>query len=297
MITRRRFLMISAVAMMAKPAHAEVTRWRDIAFGADVTITLRGPRRDAAHALRMVRRELARLQSLFSLYDPDSALSVLNRSGRLDRPEPDFSDLLDLCGLCHGATGGRFDPTVQGLWQALASGADTGAAERAIGWNTVAHDSTKVRLGRGQALTFNGIAQGFATDRIADALGRAGFSETLVNIGEFRAGSGPWVLGIADPKFGLVDRRTLSNSAIATSSPRAVSIGPRGLSHIIDPLRGNDTPKWSTVSVIADRAALADGLSTALCFAGLAEIQTIKRRTDAVREIVLVDFEGTVKAV
>ena len=40
---------------------------------------------------------------------------------------------------------------------------------------------------RGAAITLNGIAQGYATDRVVDVLRARGLSTTLVNMGEIRA--------------------------------------------------------------------------------------------------------------
>ena len=39
----------------------------------------------------------------------------------------------------------------------------------------------------GAAITLNGIAQGYATDRVVDVLRARGLSTTLVNMGEIRA--------------------------------------------------------------------------------------------------------------
>ncbi|WP_420349479.1 FAD:protein FMN transferase [Pelagibius sp.] len=301
-LSRRRFLAIAATCLAAGPVRAKTaTRWRGLALGAEAEITLHGPEDAAGRALRAARDELQRIERLFSLYDPDSDLSRLNRDGRLDDLLPDFYALLDICSLVHTATGGLFDPSVQPLWRALA--AHRGApppgvlehAQARVGWDGVAYDRTAARLTRpGMALTFNGIAQGFATDRVAEALARFGFEETLVNIGEFRAGAGTWRIGIADPDQGLVATRTLERGAMATSSPSALLFGAGGRGHILDPgfpLR--DAP-WSTVSVEAKSAAVADGFSTALCLLDAPAVQTVLAANAALKRIVLVDRNGDV---
>src|SRR5690606_40717482 len=45
--------------------------------------------------LRITVAEIRRLEAIFSLYRPDSALSRLNRDGRLAGPPLDFVELLD----------------------------------------------------------------------------------------------------------------------------------------------------------------------------------------------------------
>ena len=226
------------------------------------------------------------MEQLFSLYDPHSTLSILNRHGNLSLPPLDFVALFDVSDHVHRVSGGLFDPTVQPLWEALASGGNIEAAKALIGWKRVLFDAGEVRLALGQAVTFNGIAQGFATDRVADVLADHGLSETLVNIGEFLGSGGPWRIGLSDPHYGMMGTRSLHNGAIATSSPQATLVGKRG--HI---LHGAQEPLWSTVSVEADDAATADGFSTAFCLAPLSVIRAAVGQ-HGIRRVTIVDLQG-----
>lgn len=284
-LTRRRFLTISA-AMAATPAFAAQEVWNGHAFGAEVNLTILGPRAQAQAAIQTARKMLREIEHLFSLYDPTSALSHLNRTGQLTNPDPRFTALMQAADRGYRQTQGLFDPTIQPLWQALGQGGDTSQAIAAIGWNRVHHTARNIRLDRTQALTFNGIAQGFATDLITDYLNALGMTETLVNIGEFRAIGGPFHLGLSDPQHGHLGTRTLSNGAIATSSPGAAQ-------HIIHP---HHTAKWSTVSVEATTATIADCLSTALCLAPRDQIVDIAK-DPAISRITLVDFDGNLTTI
>jgi len=289
MITRRRFLAISAAAL-ALPARAEPVRWRGYAMGAEVSLTLEAPEDQAKAALEEVRAILRKTEALFSLYRPASRLSQLNATGRLERPETGFTALLDLCDQAHRLTNGRFDPTVQPLWQALAQGKNPDPAKRLIGWQRVRHSKTQVTLAAGQALTFNGIAQGYATDLVSAALKRAGLTRVLVNIGEYHGTGRDWQIGVADPSHGLVARQSLKNRALATSSPGAMPLG-QDQTHIIDPL--GQASKWSTVSVEADTATMADALSTAFCHASPDEITATLRATPGHPKALCVAPSGT----
>lgn len=292
-LNRRRFLTVAAAAVAAPSwagARTDTTRWRGAALGAEAVITLRGPEERAAAALAGARAALEEAERLFSLHDPASALSRLNAEGAARVP-PRFADLLDLCRRLHRATRGRFDPTVQPLWRALATGGDPSRARALIGWDRVSHDGARIRLAPGQALTLNGVAQGVATDMVTEALAAEGFAETLVNIGEFRAGGGRWRVGVEDPSAGLVTTATLERTAIATSSPGATMVG--GRPHILSPHPGR-APRWSTISVEAETAALADGLSTAFCLMDRPEIEAAALAAGGVRRVVMVDAEGDV---
>ncbi|QFT64750.1 FAD:protein FMN transferase [Roseivivax sp. THAF30] len=256
---RRRFLTLAA-AFACAPSFAVAQTWRGRALGAEVSVALSGPRPDVDAALAAIPGWLEEVEAEFSLYRPDSALSRLNAAGHLD-PSSAFAALMTEADAAHRLSGGLFDPTVQPLWRALAAGHDAESARSLIGWDKVRRAGA-IRLGPGQALTFNGIAQGFATDLVTDRLAARGFTHALIDIGETRALGGPFRLGLEDPVQGFLGQRTLTGGAIATSSPGAMALG--GGAHILGPRK--ERPVWSTVSIEADRAVRADALSTAAVF-------------------------------
>lgn len=271
--SRRRFLTIAA-SFAALPAQAtEVVRWRGQALGAKASMTLTGlSTADAQPIFRAVEQELARLELIFSLYRDNSEISQLNRTGRLVAPSSELLDVLSLSGALHAATDGAFDPTVQPLWLALANGGDTAQARAAIGWENVRFDTGSVRLTRpGMALTLNGIAQGYITDRIAALLRRRGLGHLLIDMGEIVAVGGrtdgqDWEAGIATPENAIVHHVALRNRGLATSSPFGTGLAKDGtIGHIIDPAGTIRPAKQRLVSVSAPKAAVADGLSTACC--------------------------------
>lgn len=284
-LTRRRFIAVAAAAAGASllPGRAEpALRWRGTALGAEASLTLAGiDRNRAVAAARRVEREIARLESVFSLYRSDSALVRLNRDGRLAAPPPELLAVLTLCDAIHDATGGAFDPTVQPLWRLRAAAGAAGrsptkdemrAALGHTGWEGVEVRTDAVRLVRpGMAITLNGIAQGAITDRIAALLRRDGFDAVLIDVGEIAAlgetGSGrPWRAGIAAPGGAVVRQIVLKDRALATSAPLGTVLDARrGVGHILDPQSGAAAGRWSLVSVSAPSAAVADGLSTAFC--------------------------------
>lgn len=279
-LTRRRALGLLAAAaglplvLGATRATAEVVTWHGRALGAPATLVIHHPDRPAAERLvAACVAELERLEGILSLYRPDSALSELNRAGALAVPPPELVAILDDCRRFHALTGGAFDPTVQPLWRLyaahFAAGGDPAgpaaaalsAARATVGLDAVAVSPDRIALTRrGMALTLNGIAQGWITDRIADRLRAAGVTSTLVDMGEIRGvGPHPWRVGISgtDAIVPLTDR------AIATSSPQGFAFDPAGrFTHIIDPRSGATPARFSRITVTAPTAAEADALST-----------------------------------
>lgn len=293
MLTRRRFLSITAAALAAPAANASTTEtWQGVAMGSRASITLVGATRHRARRVfRRVEARLQRIEAMFSLHR-DSALTRLNRDGRLSHPAPEMLALFDLAGRVHAATGGRFDPSVQPLWLARATGGDTDAARRLIGWQNVTATPTEIRLHvPGMALTFNGIAQGEAADQIAALMRDEGFGNVMIDMGEVmalgqRPGGGDWRGAVAMPDGREVVRTGLSDRALATSSPFGTRIGKDGQgAHILAP--DGRPPVWQLVSVSADRAALADALSTAFCLMDRASIDTALQAFAATRLIAI----------
>lgn len=266
-MNRRRFLCLTAVALASPAGAGTVAEWQGAGLGGALSLRLAGaePHR-ARRTFARVEREVARIEAAFSLFR-DSSLTRLNRDGRLAFPSEDFLALLRLAGQVNGATGGAFDPTIQPLWLAEATGGDVAVARGQVGWSRVKIGEEEIRLDRGQALTLNGIAQGWAADRITALIKTEGFGDALIDMGEIaalghRPGGGDWTAGIASPDGRTLGGARLSNRALATSSPRGTLIGD-GKPHIIGPFR--QFPRWSTVSVSAPSAALADALSTGFC--------------------------------
>lgn len=285
MIKRRRLLSISAAAAAALtlPARAEaLTQWRGVALGADATITLDHPR--AGAIIDRALAEISRLEAVFSLHRPDSALARLNADGQLAAPPFELLECLSLCARVHAATDGAFDPTVQPLWALHAehyagrsnaeppSEAALATARARTGWHRVRFDAARIRLAPGMALTLNGIAQGYITDRVAALLRAMGLDQVLVGTGEFAAlggdpRGGPWQIGLRAGAQILPDTVALDSGALASSAARGITFDAAGRAgHILDPRTGRPAPaRWQLVSVTAPQAALADALSTAFC--------------------------------
>ncbi|CAM3123080.1 thiamine biosynthesis lipoprotein [Paracoccus aminovorans] len=261
---RRRFLALSACAL-ATPARAGARHaWQGTALGADVALTVRGGSAEAARAFfAEAARSLRGVERQFSLFS-GSELRRLNALGRLAHPSAEMLAVLRLAAAVHEATGGAFDPTVQPLWQARRLGQDETAAAALVGWGDVRFGPSEVRLTRpGMALTLNGIAQGFAADLLAEVAARHRLAEVLIDAGEIRAlGPAPWDAVIEAPGGRVLHRLALRGRALATSAAYGTRIGPAGdRAHIIGP--AGQAPRWALVSISADRAMLADALSTA----------------------------------
>lgn len=236
------------------------------------------------------------INTIFNRWNPESELSKLNRlPGGIKVPiSKAMQDFLEQTDHVVSLTDGRFDPTVEPLYQLWKNKLNNGKIPTdaeienlipAIGWEKVHfeegiffkdHPNTSLDLG--------GIVKGHCVDLLVERLNFAGFKNVLVEWGgEIRA-SGihpdhrPWRifisrLGNPNPEAAIANIE-LIDSAIATSGDYLQNWtfhGPEGVRiyfHIINPqTHAPLEASYSSIanaSVLAPNCALADGLATAL---------------------------------
>ena len=315
-LSRRRFIHVSAAAAgmallpVSNRLFAATTRsaehlriWRGTALGADALLKIHHPDRAAADRLiEACLAEVRRLERIFSLYIEDSALCRLNGEGRLADPPLELVELLGQGAEASRLTAGAFDTTVQPLWDLYArhfskadadpagpSKADIDAALQRVDFRALHIDPAEIAFTHpGMAVTLNGIAQGYITDRIVALLRQSGIDRSLVDMGETRAigarpDGGPWIVGLEDPQHPgeIAERIAIENLAVASSGGYGTLFDPAGrFNHIFDPATGATSWRYSSVSVVARTATTADAYSTAFSLMPLAATRRIVESLD-----------------
>lgn len=323
-ISRRRLITISAATALlpllpyagvpfvgtATAAYPGFKKWRGIAMGAEASLTLNSSSEaQSQKAINAAMDEISRLEKIFSLFINNSALSTLNREGSLKMPPLDLVICLAEARRVSLVTKGAFDASVQPLWQLYANHfADPDADPRGpkksdiaevralVDFNNIDISTDEIVLTKpGMALTLNGIAQGYITDKVTELLKSHGFNHVLINMGETRAlgnkGNGqPWQVAINKTNVVL----PLVDQALATSGGYGTPFEVSGKHHhLFDPSSGHSTNRWSSVSVIAPTATLADAQSTA--FTVLPEQQILQ--IAAVLKVSVYAFDGAYRPV
>ena len=236
-----------------------------------------------------------------STYQADSEISQFNQLRETHRPlkiSQDFADVTAEAIRLNQMTQGALDVTVGPLVNLWGFGPDKeityspGKAEidqaaQAVGIDKVvlANDGESATLAKTQAgiyLDLSSIAKGFGVDKVAQHLEKSGIRNYLVEIGGELHGKGrnasgeAWRVGIEQPNMvqgsGTQIIVPLDNQSLATSGDyRNFHLDANGnrLSHIINPqTRAPIHHKLASISVIADNATTADGLSTGLFVLG-----------------------------
>ncbi len=283
-LTRRRFLKITAAAGIAAalpfplPAmeRDSIYRWRGILLGAEASLQMYLPEPGKAAALvQRMLAEIRRLERIFSLHDPQSALSMLNRQGYLDAPPAELVELLNESRRYSDLTQGAFDVTVQPLWKLYSHAAPSPEAVREtlrlVDYRKISVTPERIAFDLpGMQITLNGIAQGYITDRATALLKAEGIAHTLVEMGEMRAlgrhpDGRPWRIGLRNPHdpAGIIATLPLADRALATSGGYGMRFSPV-MHHLFDPKTGASANHYASLSVLSGRAMVADALSTGL---------------------------------
>ncbi|HJU71283.1 MAG TPA: FAD:protein FMN transferase [Paucimonas sp.] len=264
--------------------------WRDRSLtGFGTVLSLRVAHteaRQAERALDAAVDTIRHVEAHMSLFNPDSAISRLNRDGVLRSPHPDLVAIFQLARTVSDRSQGAFDVTVQPLWTifetaqrrgALPSPAAVARARASVGWQGLEISSSEIRLRRpGMGVTLNGIAQGFAADLVRARLQAHDIGQALINTGEWTAlgrpgQERPWLLGIANPREeqALIARLAMDGRSIATSADNECHFSQdRRYHHIFDPHTGYSPTELSSVTVAAPDCALADALTKVMFVAG-----------------------------
>lgn len=267
------------------------------ALGTQVSLTLAGcDEAPANHAAAEAFTELERVEQALSVYRADSDLGRLNAAQAIDHADVRLLEVLSAALAMSAQTGGAFDPTVQPLWSLHAKAAKEGRiptelelaeVRRAVDWRAVRTEGSRVSFDRpGMALTFNGIAQGYATDRVKHVLERNGVRHALIDIGELtslgrKSTEQSWQVGIQHPRHddAYVAVARLDGRSLATSGDYATPTGSHATGeengavshrnhHIFDPATGRSPTELASVTIAAPTAMQADALSTAVFVLG-----------------------------
>jgi thiamine biosynthesis lipoprotein len=248
---------------------------------------------DAKSAFDEAFAEFARLENLMSTWVPESDVARVNRSaGHVPvKVHPVVLEVLDTARQMSEWTGGKFDITfaaLTGLWKfdhdqnnVVPEPGEVRRRLPLVNYRAVEIDraaGTVFVSRRGMSIHLGGIGKGYAVDRAADIFRRRGIHDFMIQsggdiyVGGMKDGR-PWRLGIQDPR-GAANRifaeLDLSDGTFSTSGDyeRFFVKDGRRYHHILDPATGQPARGTRSVTIVANRAVIADGLSTGVFILG-----------------------------
>ena len=247
----------------------------------------------AQTAFDEVFAEFDRLENMMSVWRPGSDILRVNQAAGV-RPVPVSADLRDVLKEARQIsewTDGKFDVTfgaLAGLWKfdqdqdnVVPDMREVRRRLPLIDYRAIQIDNTAgtVFLTRkGMSMHLGGIGKGYAIDHGVAILRRHGFRDFMIQAGGDMYVAGlkdgrPWRLGIQDPRgpsnhsFAELD---LSDGTFSTSGDyeRFFMKDGRRYHHILDPAVGEPARGSRSVTIVANRGVVADGLSTGVFILG-----------------------------
>jgi thiamine biosynthesis lipoprotein len=148
-------------------------------------------------------------------------------------------------------------------------------------------------------VNLGGIGKGYAVDRAVDILRRSGLRDFMIQAGGDMYVAGlkdghAWRLGIQDPRgaanhsFAELD---LSDGTFSTSGDyeRFFMKDGRRYHHILDPAAGEPARGSRSVTIVANRGVIADGLSTGVFILGPTAGMALIERLPDVEGVIVSD--------
>ena len=230
--------------------------------------------------------QIDELEAQLSVFRESSEISFINReaASRAVPVEHSLFDLLLLCKKLYEETGGAFDVTVGPLtrcWGFLQRAGRVPAVEEIERARTLV-GSDKIFLGdgsirflrEGMEVNLGSIGKGYALDRVAASM-RSRVSSALLNAGAssmYAVGNESWSVGLRDPRDRnrRIGELRLRDCALSTSGSEEQFFEHDGqrYGHLIDPRSGRPAQLMTSVSVVAESAAMSDALATAFYIGG-----------------------------
>ena len=296
-----------ALSGCSEPTHLE-SDWE--AMGRRVEVEVYHRTAPAAeHALEEIRQAIDRTQAMTDFRCEDSALAELNRRSADEFyrvPDPELYRLIAKAQSYAEASDGAFDPTLAPLTRLyergagrLPSAAELEVVRPRVGWQklALADEARGVRFRQPQMeLDLGGIDKGLALDFAARAFVRPGSIAGLLRIGNNfyvwgqPPGAESWSLLLPDPRApgASLGRLQVANRGIAVSG-HALMATPA----VFDAGTGGPASSDLLAAVaIADSAANADAIATALFVQGSRKGGQFLTRTRRVEAILLVEGNG-----
>jgi len=247
----------------------------------------------ATSASDAVFAEFDRLDRLLSVWKEGSDVLRLNQAAGREpvRVSPETIEVLTVARQLSEWTDGKFDLTfgaLSGLWKFDQDQDNVIPARAAIAARLPDVDYASLDIDAAHRTAFlrrpgmrahlGGIGKGYAIDRAAAILRARGFNDFMIQSGgdllvSGQRGDRPWRLGIRDPR-GPADRSfatlDLTNGTFSTSGDyeRFFMKDGRRYHHILDPDLGEPARGCRSVTIVADQAVIADGLSTGVFVLG-----------------------------
>lgn len=251
-----------------------------------MSVTVNG--RNAEAEVKKSRELIEKLDKTLSAHDKNSEIFKLNKAGKSSL-SPDALKALKSALKYNKLTDGAFNPAMLSLSQLwgfsdkkhrvpredeIKSALKTARPDKI----KINSDSVSLNM-KGMQIDLGGIAKGYTSQKVYDALKKDGIDSAIINLGGNvqTLGAKPdgslWTVAIENPdkSSGYLGQLKLKDKAVVTSGgyERYFKKGGKIYHHILNPENGYPAQSGlKSVTIICENGAQADALSTALFVMG-----------------------------
>ena len=297
------------------PGSAHLVEQARLAMGSQLRLSAWTSDEPAARAaFDAVFSEFDRLDALMSVWREGSDVQRLNAAAGTQAVavSSEVREVLKAARQVSEWTGGKFDVTfgaLSGIWKfdhdqdnRVPGPGDISRRLPLVDYAALDVDEragTAALRRKGMRVHLGGIGKGYALDRAVERLRRQGLRDFMIQAGgdmyvAGRRGERPLRVGMRDPR-GPADRSyaalDVSEAAVSTSGDyeRFFIKDGRRYHHILDPDLGEPARGCRSVTIVSERAVLADGLSTGVFLLGPDRGMALIERLPGVEGVMVTD--------
>lgn len=263
-------------------------------MGSDFEITIvDNDQANAENMINLAIEEISRIEKLISSWDKNSQTSLININAGVKPVKIDVElfELISRSIKVSNLSQGAFDisyASMDKVWYFDRKMTEFPSIEQIkksvskIGYKNIVlnkEDSTVFLKLKGMKIGFGAIGKGYAADRAKEILIKNNVKSGIINAsGDLTAwGLKPsgkdWMVAIVNPinKNKVFSWLPIKNRSIVTSGnyEKFINLDGKKYSHIIDPRTGYPSEGILSVTIITDKAELADALATSVFVLGV----------------------------
>lgn len=314
----KKYLILS-IFILSISLQAQVVQKRTVTLmGSRFEITIVAKDKIMANAyIDSSSAEITRIENLISDWIPTTQVSEINKNAGIKPVKVDL-ELLELTERAINfseISDGAFDisfAAAEKIWKfdgsmtTIPTPQEVKESVKKIGYKNIIIDRENATIFlkfRGMKIGFGSIGKGYAADKTKQLMISKGVTAGIINAsGDINTwgkqpNGKPWTVGITNPikKQKIISVFEISGTAIVTSGSyeKFIEIDNKRYSHIIDPRNGYPAKGISSVTIFAESAELANGISTSVMVLGKENgLQLIKNTPEILG--IIIDDKGKI---
>ncbi len=313
-VSEQKFVRTESKVVKDKKTKSTITTQESFQLGTFITINLYADGEAPNEDFDRIFNEIERLEDLISKSIETSEVAQINKNAGI-APVPVGEEVYELIKLgleFSNVSSGGFDISVGPLVDLWGIGTESAHVPEQseidetialINYQDIELDDanrTVFLKKKGMELDLGAIAKGYIADKVKAIITDEGYTSAIINLGGnvltvgHKPNSEAWNIGVRDPQdeHKIVGSMKLKGNSIVSSGiyERYFFVGDTRYHHILNPKTGYpEENHLQSVSIISEKSATGDGLSTTVFVMGLEEGYKYVESLDQVEALFITD--------